>query len=98
MECVSAGAAMALLSWVRKLVPNTTIFDIIYMQCKLKPGSKEELAISILTALAVHHIWMNRSRGGMNAWDLKTETVGYTSILMKTKFSASTEVIYSLIQ
>ena len=97
VDCTSRDAAKILLSWVKKLVPNTTLFDIIYLNVVLTLGSKEETAISILTALAVHNIWINREKGGINAWSLKTEAIAYTSMLMNTKYSSSAKVIHSLL-
>ena len=82
-NCVSAGAAMALLSWIRRLVSDTTIFDVLYLNVALRPGSKEETAVSILTALSIHHIWLSRNKGGMSARELKAETMGYCSLLQK---------------
>ena len=95
--CSSSDAALTLLQWVKKLAPNTTLFDIIYLNVALKPGSTEETAISILTALAVHNIWINWERGGISAWSLKTEVFAHTSMLMNTKFSACAKVIHSLL-
>ena len=97
LECVSSEAAKDLLSWVRKLALNTTIFDIIYLQVQLKQRSKEELAVMILTTLSVHYIWLNREKGGLKAWELRAEIVGHNTALLKTKFSASAEVLHSLI-
>ena len=96
-QCSSSDAAQALLSWIKKLVPASTLFDVIYVNVALRPGSKEETAISILTAMAVHYIWINRNRGGISAWSLKSEVFAHTSMLMNSKFSAYTKVIHSIL-
>ena len=79
-QCSSRDAAQALLSWIKKLAPASTLFDVIYLNVALRPGSKEETAISILTAMAVHYIWINHNKGGISAWSLKSEVFAHTSI------------------
>ena len=96
-QCSSSDAAQALLSWIKKLAPNALLFDVLYLNVALRPGSHEEAAISILTAMAVHYIWINRDRGGISAWSLKSEVFAQTAILMNSKFSACAKVIHSII-
>ena len=95
--CKGKEAARALLSWIGKLAPTATLFDIFYLQVDLTPGSKEETAVSLLTALTVHNIWLNRD-SGVNAWGLKTEAIVFANMLMNMKYSSVAKVIHSLIQ
>ena len=97
VECISSEAADILLSWVKKLAPNTTIFDIIYLQADIKQKTNEELAVTMITALAIHCIWQNRNRGGIRLWELKSEVVGANSALLKTKYSTCANIISTLV-
>ena len=97
VECVSSEAANVLLSWVKKLVPDMTIFDIIYLQVNIKHNSKEELVITMITALSVHSIWQARNRGGIGPLELKSEVLGANSALFKTKYLACANIISTLV-
>ena len=97
VQCVSREAADLLLCWVRKLVPNTTIFDIVYLQVFAKANSKEEMVITWLTALAIHNIWMARTKGGLSRIALHAEVVATNLALTKIKFHDSARLISTLI-
>ena len=97
VQCVSTEAANILFSWVKKLVLDTTIFDIIYLQVNMKHGSREELAITMITALSVHVIWQARNRGGLGPLELKSEVLAANSALLKTKYSDCANIISTLV-
>ena len=97
VQCASKEAGNLLLGWVKKLVPDTTIFDIIYLQVNIKAFSKEEMVVTWVTALTLHNIWMFRNKGGLSTMALKSEVFAANLALYKTKFSDSARIISTLI-
>ena len=82
-----------LLCWVRKLVPSANIFDIIYLQVQAKANSKEELAITWLTVITIHYIWIARNKGGISRVALHAEAFAANLALTKTKYHDIAELI-----
>ena len=86
-----------LVEWVRKLLPSANIFDIIYLQVQVKANSKEELAITWLTVISIHYIWLARKRGGISKVALQAEVFAGKVALTKTKYHDTAELISTLI-
>ena len=96
-QCSSKDAAQALLKWIQKLAPGSTMFDVIYLNVEVRHGSIEETAISIMTAMAVHSFWSNCDRGGTSVGCLRAEVCVLMNSLMNTKFSAQAKVIHQIL-
>ena len=96
-QCSSSDAAQALLKWIQKLAPGSTLFDVIYLNVEVRHGTIEETAIYILTAMPVHTIWGSRDREGISAVNLRAEAFALMNSLMNTKFSAHAKIIHSIL-
>ena len=96
-ECSSRDAARTLLEWIRKLDQNAIMFDVFYLNTKVRQGSEEENAVTILTALAVHSFWNNRDKGGSSVASLRADAHVVINSLSNSKLSALAKIIQRII-
>ena len=83
------------MTWIRKIVPEATLFDTIYLQ--LEAGNLEFPVIWI-TVKAIHLIWKNRETGGLSPLHLLAELKGEIHILKGSKrFGSIATVIEAII-
>ena len=90
-ECENREAALLLQKWIQILNPTATLFDIFHLNVKFK-DKNDESACSILTAMAIHHLWEARDKG-ISPANLTASTAVLTQILFKTKFASQARVI-----
>ena len=73
------------------------MFNVFYLNTKVKQGSDEENAVTILTALAVHSFWNNRDKGGTSIASLRADAHVVINSLLNSKLSAPAKIIQRIL-